>query len=118
MLLFRDQAMDTAMHTVQISDELKDILNRLVADGAAATEADFVEHAVRRCAEELDDGEADLVAAAKAGLADICAGNFVAIDGPDAHQAFWDSIRREVGEKVAEMRASAVPVEAAPKQTR
>jgi predicted transcriptional regulator len=95
------------MHTVQISDDVKNILDRLVAEGAAATGAEFVEQAVRRCAADLDGDESDLVAAAETGLADMRAGNFTTIDGPEVQVAFWNQIGREVREQVAELRSSA-----------
>jgi predicted transcriptional regulator len=93
------------MPTVQISDDVKDILDRLVANGIARSGAEFVELAVRRCAADLDYDEAELIAAAEAGLADVRAGNYTTIDGPESRTVFWDQIRREVREKAAEMRS-------------
>ncbi|HVC63663.1 MAG TPA: hypothetical protein VND19_25265 [Acetobacteraceae bacterium] len=95
------------MPTVQISDEVKDILDRLVADGVAGSGTEFVEQAVRRCVADLEYDEDELIAAAEAGLADMRAGTYTIIDGPESRTAFWDRIRHEVEVKVAEMRSNA-----------
>lgn len=94
------------MPTVRISDDVKEILDRLVADGIAGSGPEFVEQAVRRCAADLVYDEAELTAAAEAGLADMRAGNYTTIDGPESRAAFWNEIRREVREKVAGMRSN------------
>jgi predicted transcriptional regulator len=93
------------MPTVQISDDVKEILDRLVADGVVRSGAEFVEQAVRSCAADLDYDEGEVFAAAEAGLADMRAGNYTTIDGPESRTTFWDQIRREVREKAAEMRS-------------
>lgn len=76
------------MRTVRISDEVKDIVDRLVATGVAASETDFVEEAVRRYAEDVyaedvEDDETALIAAAEEGMAAIQRGDYVTISGPD-----------------------------------
>ena len=97
---------DIPMPKVQISDDVKDILDRLVADGVVGSGAEFVEQAVRLCAADHDYDEAELVAATAAGLADMRAGNYTTIDGPESRAAFWNQIRHEVRQKVAGMRAN------------
>ena len=67
------------MRTVQISDRVRDVIDRHVAEGAAVTEADFVEAAVRRYAEELDDETHALLAAAEEGIEAIRRGDYVTI---------------------------------------
>jgi Arc/MetJ-type ribon-helix-helix transcriptional regulator len=100
------------MPKVQISDDVKDILDRLVADGAVGSGTEFVEQAVRLCAADHyygadhDYDGAELVAATEAGLADMRAGKYTTIDGPESRAAFWDQIRHEVRQKVAGMRAN------------
>lgn len=94
------------MPKVQISDDVKDILDRLVADGVVGSGAEFVEQAVRRCAADHVYDEAELIAAMQAGLADMRAGKYTTIDGPESRAAFWDQIRHEVKQKVAGMRAN------------
>lgn len=74
------------MHAVQISGAVKDILDRLIADGVAASEADLSELAVRR----LDDETQELVAAAGAGIADIEAGRFTTIASQADADALWE----------------------------
>jgi predicted transcriptional regulator len=101
--------MERIMHTIQISDDLKNMLDQLVAQGFGGTEAEVVEEAVRRCAAEFDDANDELVAAVEAGLADMRDGHYAGIDGPDSRKAFWDGIRREVTERVAEVRTKAGP---------
>jgi predicted transcriptional regulator len=95
------------VHTIQISDELKNMLDQLVAQGFGGTETEVVEEAVRRCAAEFDDANDELVAAVEAGLADMRAGNYASIDAADSRNAFWDEIGREVTERVAELRTKA-----------
>lgn len=58
---------------------MKDIIDRHVAGGAAVSEADFVEAAVRRYAEELDGDMDALIASTEEGIADIEAGNYITI---------------------------------------
>lgn len=94
------------MPTVQISNDVKDILERLVADGMVGSGTEFVEQAVRLCAADLDYDEDELIAAAEAGLADMRAGNYTTIDGPESRTAFWAQIKREASESVDEMRSN------------
>jgi hypothetical protein len=87
---------------------MRDILDRLVAEGIATTVSECVEPAVRCRAADLDDDDEDqLMAAAQAGLADIRAGTYATIDGPEAHTAFWNQIGNLVKEQVAEMHSNA-----------
>ena len=77
------------MRSVQVSDDAKAIIDRAVADGVVASEADFLDVAVRRYADELEDDTDELLAAAAAGIADIEAGRFTTI----ANQADVDALR-------------------------
>jgi Arc/MetJ-type ribon-helix-helix transcriptional regulator len=103
---FLKQAMDATMHSVQISNEVKDILDRLVADGATASEAEFVEQAVRRCAQELADDEDELIAAAQDGLEAIRRGDYTTISSPADAAAFFEDVWAESQKIAAELRAS------------
>jgi hypothetical protein len=80
---------DYDMRTLQISDGVKDIIDRHVAGGAAVSEADFVEAAVRRYAEELDGDMDALIASAEEGIADIAAGNYITIASQADADEFW-----------------------------
>ncbi len=95
------------MHTIQISDDLKNLLDLLVAQGLGGTETEVLQEAVRRCAAEFDEANDELIAAVEADLADMRDGNYASIDGANSRKAFWDGIRREVTEGVAEVRTKA-----------
>jgi predicted transcriptional regulator len=99
--------MERIVHTIQISDDLKNMLDQLVAQGFGGTETEVVEEAVRRCAAEFDDANDELVAAVEAGLGDIRDGHYASIEGPDSRKGFWEGIRREVTERIAEVRTKA-----------
>ena len=71
------------MGAVQLPDDLKQVIDRQVAEGRAASEAEFLAAAVQRYAEALDSDEDEIVAASNEGMADIAAGRFELIDGPD-----------------------------------
>ena len=71
------------MGVVQLPDELKQVIDRQVAEGRAASEADFLIEAVQRYAEALELDEDEIVAAADEGIADIEAGRFELISGPE-----------------------------------
>ena len=77
------------MRTVKISDGVKDVIEHRVAEGFAASEADFVEEAVRRYAETLDDDADALIAAANEGIEAIRRGAYVSISGPEEQSAYW-----------------------------
>ena len=63
---------------VQLPDELKSIIDRQIAEGRVASESEFLAEAVRRFAADLA-AEDDIVAEARAGIADAAAGRFVTI---------------------------------------
>ena len=94
------------MHTVQVSDEVKAMLDRLVADGFAGSASEMLELAVRRFTDEPDDEAEDIIAAAEAGIADMNAGRFTTI----ASQADVDTLREQLRGRAAillkEMRAN------------
>jgi predicted transcriptional regulator len=71
------------MGVVQLPDELKKFIDREIAEGRAATEADFVIEAVTRYANALVNDEDTLAAAADEGIADIEAGRFELISGAE-----------------------------------
>lgn len=71
------------MGVVQLPDELKLLIDRQIAEGRAASEAAFLIEAVQRYAEALELDEDEIVAAADEGVADIEAGRFELISGPE-----------------------------------
>ncbi len=71
------------MATIELPDELRQLIDRQIAEGRVESEADFVIEAVRRFAEALELDEEEIYAAAEEGIADIEAGRFELITGPD-----------------------------------
>jgi len=65
----------------QLPDDIKESIERQVASGRVASEADFLVEAARRYAEDLE-GEDEIVAEALAGIADSEAGRHVTIATP------------------------------------
>jgi predicted transcriptional regulator len=84
------------MGVVQLPDELKRLINRQVAEGRAASEADFLAEAVQRYAVALELDEAAIVAAAQEGIADIEAGRFELVSGPDGMDRLQADLGREL----------------------
>ena len=77
------------MRLIRVSDRVTAIIDRAVADGVVSSEAEFLDAAVRRYAEELEDDTNAMLAAATTGIADIEAGRFTTI----ACQADVDALR-------------------------
>jgi Arc/MetJ-type ribon-helix-helix transcriptional regulator len=91
--------------TVQISEDIKELVARLVADGSAANEVDVVEMAVLRYAEDLDDQDA-LLAATQEGIAASGRGDYVTISGPDDERALSERLRARASILAEGMRAA------------
>ena len=68
---------------MHLPDDLSQVIDRQVAEGRAASEAEFLAAAVQRYAEALDADEDEIVAAADEGIADITAGRFQLIEGSE-----------------------------------
>ena len=71
---------------VQLPDELKQVIDRQVEEGRVSSEASFLEEAVRRYATELDL-EDEVVAVARAGIADLEAGRYKTLSSPEDVEA-------------------------------
>lgn len=71
------------MSVVQLPDELKQLIDRQVAEGRAASEADFLIAAVQRYAEALEIDADEIATSADEGIADIEADRFELISGPE-----------------------------------
>jgi Arc/MetJ-type ribon-helix-helix transcriptional regulator len=84
-----------ALVQVQLEDDLKSIVERHVAEGRAASEADYLAEAVRRYAEDLE-AEADLIAIAEAGIADAEAGRYTLIETEADMEALHNRIMGRV----------------------
>jgi Arc/MetJ-type ribon-helix-helix transcriptional regulator len=70
------------MNTVQLPDTPKRVIDRQVTKGHAASEAEFLAAAIQRYAVALDLDEDEIEAAADEGVADVEAGRFELIAGP------------------------------------
>lgn len=71
---------------VQLPEHLKAIIDREVAEGRVASEAAYLEEAVRRYAEDLE-AEDEIAAVAAAGIADIEAGRHRTVATPEDGEA-------------------------------
>ena len=71
------------MGHIQIADHLKTIIDQQVTEGRAESQAAFLERAVQLYARVLIADEETVIAAADEALADIAAGRFITIDGPE-----------------------------------
>jgi hypothetical protein len=81
-LRHHEKPMSVVVH-VPLPDDLKSVIDRRVAEGGAASDAEFLSLAARFYAEELDvedrSEDDDLTAVALAGIGDAEAGRFTLI---------------------------------------
>lgn len=92
------------MPNVQISDDIKQLIARCVAEGDAASETIFVEAAVLRYAEMLRDDEDTMIAAAEEGVAAIERGDYVTISSPGDLATWSDRVWARAMELAQEMK--------------
>jgi Arc/MetJ-type ribon-helix-helix transcriptional regulator len=85
---------------IQLPDDLKRIIDRQVAEGRVASEADYVQEALRRYAEDLDN-EHDITAEAEAGIADIKAGRYTTIASPEDVEALHERTMARLHDRLA-----------------
>jgi len=71
---------------VQLPEDLKQIIDRQIAEGRAASEADYVEEALRAYADHLD-AEDEVATMVERADADIAAGRYVTVSTPEDGQA-------------------------------
>jgi Arc/MetJ-type ribon-helix-helix transcriptional regulator len=102
------------MPIIQVPDEAKAIIDRHVAEGAAASEANFVLEAVRRYAGDVENDEDEIIAAANEGIAAIARGDYVTISGPDDVAALRERVWASATILAEKMRAAEVDSGAAP----
>jgi Arc/MetJ-type ribon-helix-helix transcriptional regulator len=81
---------------VQLPDELKSIIDRQVAEGRAASEADYVNEALRFYADLLDSDD-EIAGIVERADADIAARRYVTVrtkaDSEALHEAAMDRLR-------------------------
>jgi predicted transcriptional regulator len=90
------------MGVIQVSlpDDLKELIDREVTEGTAASEADFLIEAARRYIEELAlDNE--IVAGAEAGVADAEAGRYTTIATSGDAEAWYERKMAKLRERLA-----------------
>lgn len=66
---------------VQLPDHLKQVIDQQIAAGRAESESAYLEEAIRRYAEDLE-AEEEIVAEARAGIADAEAGRSMTVSSP------------------------------------
>ncbi len=81
------------MTLIQLPDDLKRLIDQQVAEGRAASDAEFLAVAVRRYADALEADDDRIVAAADDGIADIEAGRFEVIAGPEDMRRLRSELR-------------------------
>ena len=78
-----------------------------VAEGRAASAAEFLEAAVRRYALELEADDAEMIAAAEQGLSALRRGEYTTVDGPETRCSFWDGVSNDARIQLDELQAAA-----------
>jgi Arc/MetJ-type ribon-helix-helix transcriptional regulator len=78
------------MGAVQIPDQLKQVIDRQIAEGRAASEEDYVAEALRAYAEHIE-AETEIAAMAVRADADMAAGRFVTVTTPEDSEALHSS---------------------------
>ncbi len=87
------------MGVVQIPDQLKQVIDRQIASGRAASEADYVTEALRAYADHID-AEDEIAAMSPRADADMASGRFVTIastaDGEALHERTMARLRARI----------------------
>ena len=86
--------------SLQIPDELTVIIDRLIAEGRAASTSDFIIEAAERFADELE-AEDEIAAIVTAADAALKVGDFVTIDGPGDEAALREQVMARVRSRLA-----------------
>lgn len=86
---------------IQLPKDLKSIIDRQVAEGRAATEADDVTAALRRYADHLD-AEDEIAAIVERADADIAAGRFVTVSTQEDSDALHEVATAGTSERTKE----------------
>jgi Arc/MetJ-type ribon-helix-helix transcriptional regulator len=93
------------MRAVQVSDEVKDIVDRHVAAGSASSGEEFVEQAVRLYADYLEDDQHAVAAAAEEGREAIRRGEYTTVANQADAAVFWDCVWADATRIAAQLRA-------------
>jgi len=89
---------------VQLPDDLRSMIDRQVAEGRAASEAEYVAEALRRYAGHLD-AEDEIAAMVESADADMAGGRYLTIATPDdseaLHQRTMDRLRTNLANDIS-----------------
>ncbi len=89
---------------VQLPDDLRSIIDRQVAEGRAASEAEYVAEALRLYADHLD-AEDEIAAMVERADAEMASGRFVTISTPEdsdaLHQRAMDRLRTSLASDIS-----------------
>jgi Arc/MetJ-type ribon-helix-helix transcriptional regulator len=96
--------LEGSMGVIQLPDHIREIIDSQVSAGRVANAAEFLEDAVRRYANDLE-AEDEVLVAAEAGIADIEAGRYRLISGPEDLARLRGSFSYEL-DKLAGQRGS------------
>jgi Arc/MetJ-type ribon-helix-helix transcriptional regulator len=86
---------------VQLPDNLKQVIDRQVAEGRAASEAEYVVEALRLYADHLD-AEDEITAMVERADADVVAGRYVTVATPEDSQALHEGAMARLRARLAE----------------
>ena len=88
------------MAVLQLPDHLKQIVDRQVAAGRAASEADYVADALLAYSEHLDVRD-DIARMVRRADADLAAGRFVTVSAPADSDELHEAIMARLRERMA-----------------
>lgn len=86
---------------VQLPDSLKQVIDRQVAEGRAASEADYVFEALRLYADHLD-AEDEIAAMVERADVDMATGRYVTVSNPEDSQALHEGAMARLRARTAE----------------
>ncbi len=86
---------------VQLPDNLRQVIDRQVAEGRAASEAEYVVEALRLYADHLD-AEDEITAMVERADADVVAGRYVTVATPEDSQALHEGTIARLRAQLAE----------------
>jgi Arc/MetJ-type ribon-helix-helix transcriptional regulator len=89
------------MGTIQIPDHLRQLIDSQIAEGRAASEADYVVAALRAYADHVE-AEKEIVAMVDRADTDLAAGRFVTVTGAKDAEALHTSAMARLHARVSE----------------
>ncbi|MGA3400506.1 MAG: hypothetical protein ABSC95_14900 [Acetobacteraceae bacterium] len=85
---------------VQLSDDLKRVIDRQIAEGHALSEADFLVQAAQLYADHLDAAD-EIAAMVERADADIAAGRYAMVATPEDSRALHEAAKARLRARVA-----------------